>query len=53
MAATVPEAISRSIKAIKNEGVIDVTRGELTVLSLNRLYEIAMIEVKDFRYHQN
>jgi len=53
MAATVPEAISRSIKAIKNEGVIDVTRGELTVLSLNQLYEIAMIEVKDFRYHQN
>lgn len=51
MAATVPEAISRSIKAIKNEGVIDVTRGELNVLSLSHLYEIAMIEVMDFRYH--
>jgi len=54
MAASVPEAISRSIKALKNEGSIDATRGELKVLSIDQLYETAMIEVMDFRYyHQN
>jgi CRP/FNR family transcriptional regulator len=52
MSATVPEAISRSIKAIKNAGAIEVTRGELKVLSLNQLYEIAMIEVMGFRYYR-
>ena len=53
LAATVPEAISRSIKSLKVDGAIDANRGELAVLSLNQLYKIAMIEEMDFRYYQN
>lgn len=49
LATTVPEAISRSIKTIKNEGAIEVSRGEIKVLNLNQLYDIAMIETMGFR----
>ncbi|HSM24656.1 MAG TPA: Crp/Fnr family transcriptional regulator [Anaerolineaceae bacterium] len=50
LAATVPEAISRSIKILKEEGIIDVTRGKLEVLFLDQLYEKAMIDPLDFRH---
>ncbi len=51
LAATVPEAISRSLKILKNDGAIDATRGELSVMSLNHLYSVAMIDLMDFRYY--
>lgn len=52
LAATVPEAISRSIKILKEEGILEVTRGKIDVFSLDRLYEKAMIEPLGFRHYK-
>jgi CRP-like cAMP-binding protein len=41
--ATVPEAISRSLNAIKNSGIIRLSRTEISVLSCARLAELAHI----------
>lgn len=44
MAATVPEAISRSIKILKENGVIECTRGQIRILSIEELSEFALVE---------
>ncbi len=49
LATTVPEAISRSIKTIKNEGAVEVSRGEIKILNIDQLYNIAMIETMGSR----
>lgn len=41
--ATVPEAISRSLNAIKCQGLIKVSRTEISVLQPQRLAELAML----------
>jgi len=50
LAASVPEAICRSIKALKDEGIIDVTRGKIIVLAKDLLSERALLEIDDLRY---
>jgi hypothetical protein len=50
LAASVPEAICRSIKALKDEAIIDVTRGKIIVLSKDQLCEKALLETDDLRY---
>lgn len=44
MATTVPEAISRSIKILKENGVIECTRSQIMVLSVDALTHYALIE---------
>lgn len=44
MAATVPEAISRSIKTLRLNQVIECTRAQIKVLSIDELTKVAMIE---------
>lgn len=44
LAATGPEAVSRSIKALKDDGMILASRSKITVLALAKLYEKALIE---------
>ncbi len=44
LAATVPEAISRSIKTLREMGVIQATRSQITVQSPERLAKLAQIE---------
>jgi CRP/FNR family cyclic AMP-dependent transcriptional regulator len=44
--ATVPEAISRSLNAIKTAGVVRVSRTEIVVLSLEKLVVMAQIGPK-------
>jgi CRP-like cAMP-binding protein len=44
--ATVPEAISRSLNAIKNAGAVRVNRTEIEVLSIEKLVELAQIGPK-------
>lgn len=49
VAATVPEAISRSIKTLREMGMIDATRSRITVLSVEGLSDLAQlgpIEIK-------
>jgi CRP/FNR family transcriptional regulator len=41
--ATVPETISRSLSVLSEEGLIACTRGQITVLQLEKLYDIAQI----------
>jgi CRP-like cAMP-binding protein len=41
--ATVPEAISRSLNVIKSQGVIEVSRKEITVLIPEKLAELAQL----------
>ena len=52
LAATVPEAICRSIKALKDEAIIDVSRGKIIVLSKDQLCKKALLELDDLRYLQ-
>ncbi len=52
LAATVPEAISRSIKTMKEDGIIEVTRDELSVRSIHQLYTMGMIDEMGSRYSQ-
>ncbi len=42
--ATVPEAISRSLNALKTQGVIQVSRAEITVLDPQKLAAMAQLE---------
>jgi CRP-like cAMP-binding protein len=44
LAATVPEAVSRSIKSLKTMGYLDCTRAEIKILELKELVNCAMIE---------
>jgi CRP/FNR family transcriptional regulator len=53
LAATVPEAISRCVKILKNDRIIDASRGKIIVLSRDQLCEKALLEPMDFRYYQN
>jgi CRP-like cAMP-binding protein len=41
--ATVPEAISRSLNALKSSGAIRASRTEITVVSIERLAELAQV----------
>jgi CRP-like cAMP-binding protein len=43
MVASVPEAISRSLNVIKSSGAIKVSRAEITVMSTDKLSEMAQI----------
>jgi len=47
-AATVPEAISRSIKTLREMGMIEATRAKITILSVERLANLAQIEPMEF-----
>jgi CRP-like cAMP-binding protein len=42
--ATVPEAISRSLSNLKEEGLVEVTRAQITILDPKALAKIAQIE---------
>jgi len=42
--ATVPEAISRSLSNLKEEGLVEVTRAQITILDPRALARIAQIE---------
>jgi CRP-like cAMP-binding protein len=42
--ATVPEAISRSLGIIKNQGMIKTSRAEIVVLSTKQLADLAQVE---------
>jgi CRP/FNR family transcriptional regulator len=42
--ATVPEAISRSLGALKERGLIDTNRQQITILDAEGLAEVAQIE---------
>lgn len=54
MAATVPEAISRSIKILKDNGVIECTRSQIKVLSIEELTKFALVEPMFLEYrHQS
>ena len=53
MAGTVPEAISRSIKVLKENGVIECTRKLITVLSVDALTCFAQIDTTVLAYGQN
>ena len=44
MAATVPEAISRSLKILKVDGIIECTRVEIKILSTEGLSRYALVE---------
>lgn len=44
MAASVPEAISRSIKTLKENGVIECTRAQIKIISTEELTRFAMVE---------
>jgi CRP-like cAMP-binding protein len=44
LAATVPEAVSRSVKTLKDEGMISASRSKIVLLALDELYEAALIE---------
>lgn len=48
LSATVPEAISRSIKIFKTEKIIEASRTHITVLEAEKLSEKALIEPLDF-----
>ena len=43
-AATVPEAVSRSLKTLRDKGAIEYTRSRITVISPVKLAEIAQID---------
>lgn len=47
--STVPEAISRTIKILRESGVIDCTRKQITVTQPNKLAELAQIDFKLFK----
>ena len=53
MAATVPEAISRSIKILKKNQVIECTRARINVLSADELMRFAMVEpiILEYAHH--
>lgn len=44
LAGTVPEAISRSIRTLKEKGVIECTRSQIKIVSLDELITFAMVE---------
>jgi CRP-like cAMP-binding protein len=44
LVATVPEAVSRSIKTLKTQGVLDCTRAQIKILLPEQLRKCAMIE---------
>lgn len=44
LAATTPEAVSRSIKTLKDERIIDASRSAITVLKPDQLFRKALIE---------
>lgn len=44
LAATVPEAVSRSIKVLKTQGIITCTRSQIRILLPEELVKYAMIE---------
>ena len=41
--ATVPEAISRSLKTLKQDELIEYTRAQITVLNVEALYDLALL----------
>lgn len=43
--STVPEAVSRSIKSLREDGVIETTRSEIIVTSADKLAEFALLDV--------
>ena len=49
LAATVPEAISRSIRTLREMELIDSTCAKITVRSPNRLAEIAQLGLMEFK----
>lgn len=50
MAGTVPEAISRSIKVLKENGVIECTRKLITILSVEQLICFAQVDSSVLEY---
>lgn len=50
MAGTVPEAVSRAIKILKENGVIDCTRKLITILSVDQLICAAQIDTSILEY---
>lgn len=44
LAATVPEAVSRSLNTLKREGIIECTRAQIKILSREKLSRYAQIE---------
>ena len=50
MAGTVPEAISRSIKVLKENGVIECTRKLITILSIEQLMCFAQVDSSVLEY---
>ncbi len=44
MASTVPEAVSRSLKILKKEGIIECSRAQIRILSREKLSWYAQIE---------
>lgn len=44
MASTVPEAVSRSLKTLKQEGIIECSRAQIKILSQEKLSRYALIE---------
>ena len=48
LAATVPEAVSRSIKTLREMGLLDSTRNKVTIRSAEELANIAQVGPMDF-----
>ena len=53
IAGTVPEAISRSIKTLKENGVIECTRAQITILSIEALTSFALVDSSFLEYGDN
>jgi len=44
LAATVPEAVSRALQSFRDDGLIQTSRAEITIVQANRLAKVALIE---------
>jgi CRP-like cAMP-binding protein len=48
LAATVPEAVSRSIKSLRETGMLESSRSKITILTPDTLADMAFVEPIDF-----